>query len=285
MISYPLEAGGIVTRVLEAGTGAPVVFVHGAGGRADRWLSSLAACSAAGYRAVALDLPGHGFAAKGAGVPCTVPASARLLGSLLDRLGAGRAALVGTSLGAHVAAMYAARNPGRVAAVMLVGALGLVPIGAEARSRIAAHLTDQSREAVATKLGRLIADPALLAPDLIEEDHRINNSPGAKESLATLARYVEERLDADVVGSELAATGLPVLLLWGEQDRSVEVSVGEAAARLLRGSRLIKLRDSGHAPYLDNPDRFNRALLEFLATSFTSTQSGNPWPSSASSPR
>jgi pimeloyl-ACP methyl ester carboxylesterase len=75
MISYPFQVSGVAIRVLESGAaGTPIVFVHGTGGRADRWVRNLDVLAAAGYHAYAFDLPGHGFAAKGAGVECSVPA-------------------------------------------------------------------------------------------------------------------------------------------------------------------------------------------------------------------
>ena len=263
--AYRLDVNGIATRVLEAGSaGTPVVFVHGAGGRADRWARNLDALAAAGYRAYAFDLPGHGFAAKGAGVACSVPAYRDMLAGFLDAIGAARAALVGTSLGGHVVAAYAARNPGRVRAVALAGSLGLVPVGEETRLRVQAGLADQSRAGVLAKLERLLGDPSLATPELVEEDVRINNSPGAKESFAALGRYVATQLDDDVVGEQLAASGLPVLLVWGEGDRSVDLSVGRAAAALIPGARLLVLPGAGHAPYLEKPEAFNRALIEFL---------------------
>jgi pimeloyl-ACP methyl ester carboxylesterase len=72
MISYPMRAGTVVTRVLQAGSGEPVVFVHGTGGRAERWSRNLDAIARTGRTAYAIDLPGHGFADKGPGVACSV---------------------------------------------------------------------------------------------------------------------------------------------------------------------------------------------------------------------
>jgi pimeloyl-ACP methyl ester carboxylesterase len=265
MISYPFQAGAVLTRVLESGnSGPPVVFVHGTGGRADRWVRNLDAMAAAGYHAYAFDLPGHGFAAKGAEVECSVPAYRRMLAAFMDAIGAERAVVVGTSLGGHVAASYAVENPRRVAALALVGSMGLIAIGAEARGRIRAGANNRSREGVATKFARVIFDPAQVTSEMVEEEFRINNSPGARESFTTLGRYIAEKLDDEVVGAQLAAAGLPVLLVWGEQDKTVAPAVGEAAARLIPGSRLVLLPDAAHTPYYEKHEAFNRALLEFL---------------------
>ena len=259
-----LRVNGVATRVLEAGgAGTPVVLVHGAGGRADRWSRSLAALAAAGYRAYAPDLPGHGHAAKGAGVACSVPAYRDFLAGLLDAIGASTVALVGTSLGGHVAAAYAAAHPARVEALVLCGSLGLVPVGEATRRRIQAGLADQSIDGVRARLQRLLGS-ALVSDALVEEDARINSSPGARQSFAALGGYVAEKLDEDVVGAQLAASRVRVLLLWGDQDRSVDAAVGEAAAQLIPGARRLVLPGAGHAPYLEKPDAFNQAVLDFL---------------------
>lgn len=265
MIHYPLAVDGVVTRVLESGSaGLPVVLVHGTGGRADRWIRNLDALAAAGYHAYAFDLPGHGFAAKGPGVECSVPAYRRLLAGFVEQLGATQVAVVGTSLGGHVAASYAVENPGKVKAIALVGSMGLLPIGAEARGRIQAGANNQSREGVATKFQRVIFDPSLVTPEMVEEEFRINNSAGAKESFAMLGKYIADRLDDEVVGEKLAALKKPVLLAWGDQDKTVPLAVGEGALKLIPGSKLVVLQGAAHTPYYERPDQFNRALIDFL---------------------
>ena len=265
MISYPLEVNGVATRVLESGSaGTPVVLVHGTGGRADRWVRNLDALATAGYHAYAFDLPGHGFAAKGSGVECSVPAYRRLLAGFVDAIDAKQAVIVGTSLGGHVAASFAAENPARTRALVLVGSMGLVPIGAEARGRIQAGANNQSKDGVATKFSRVIFDQALVTPEMIEEEYRVNNSPGAKESFAALGKYIAEKLDDEVVGEKLAAAKLPVLLVWGDQDKTVPPTVGEAAAKLIPGAKLVMLQGAAHTPYYEKHEAFNRALLDFL---------------------
>ncbi len=62
MIQYPLSIGGILTRVLEAGTGdEAIVFLHGLGARADRWRGTLQSFATQGFRCFAFDFPGHGL--------------------------------------------------------------------------------------------------------------------------------------------------------------------------------------------------------------------------------
>ncbi|HYR64879.1 MAG TPA: alpha/beta fold hydrolase [Reyranella sp.] len=270
MISYPLRIATVDTRVIEAGAaGEPIVLVHGTGGRADRWLRNVDALAAAGHHVYAFDLPGHGFASKGGGLDCSVPGYRRFLGDFLDAMKIDKAAIVGTSLGGHVVASYACEHPDRVRALVLSGSMGLVPLGAEMRARVEAGANNQSYEGVKDKLGRVIFDPALVTQDFIDEEFRINTSAGARESFATLGRYIGQRLDDDVVGDHLAklTTNLPTLLLWGAEDKTVPLGVGEAAARLLPGAKLVVLQKTAHTSYYERAADFNAVLCDFLAGS------------------
>ena len=223
----------------------------------------MGALADAGYHAYALDLPGHGFAAKGKNVECSVPAYRKLLSGFVDSLNQ-KVFIAGTSLGGHVVASYAVENPSKVKGICLCGSMGLIPIGAEARGRIQAGANNQTKEGVAMKFTRVIHDQKLVTPDMVEEEFRINNSPGAKESFATLGKYIAEKLDDDVVGEKLAASDIPVLLAWGDQDKTVPFTVGEQAAKLLPRSSFVRLEGAAHTPYYEKPEQFNAALLRFL---------------------
>lgn len=266
MISYPMAVGPVMTRVLEAGSGDDViVLVHGTGGRADRWIRNLDALAEAGHHTYAIDLPGHGFASKGADVACSVPAYREFLAGFIEAIGAAKPVIVGTSLGGHVVASYACARPDGVRAIALVGSMGLVPIGDEARSRIQAGANNQTREGVATKMQRVIFDPALVTPQMLEEEWRVNNSAGAKESFAALGRYIAADLDKEVVGEQLAKAPFPVLLVWGEQDKTVPPAVGEKVRELVPHSRLALLADAAHTAYYERADGFNAVLGDFLS--------------------
>ena len=269
MISYPQRVANIDTRVIEAGRpGSPaIVLVHGTGGRADRWIRNVDALAIAGFHVLAFDLPGHGFASKGAGLDCSVPGYRKFLGDFLDTRKIDKAVIVGTSLGGHVVASFACEHPERVSAIVLSGSMGLVPLGAEARGRVEAGANNQTYEGVKGKLTRVIFDPALVTQDFIDEEFRINNSHGAKESFATLGRYIGQKLDDDVVGDRLAkrTPSLPTLLMWGAEDKTVPLAIGEAAAKLLPGSRFVVLHKAAHTSYFERPDAFNAVLRDFAS--------------------
>jgi pimeloyl-ACP methyl ester carboxylesterase len=265
-IAYPLAVDGILTRVIEAGQGPAVLFVHGLGARADRFAGTVERIAAAGYRAIACDLPGHGFAQKGAGCPADVPALAAFITAVLDRLEVTEAVLAGTSLGAHIAGYAAAKNPGRFSKLCLIGALGIVPLAAETAATIRRNVKASSREQIYAKLKYVIADPAMLTDELVEEEWRINNSPGALASFTAMGDYLVDGIAGDYVAEALRAAYAPadLLLVWGAEDHVVPVSVGEACREALGGAELFLVPGAGHAPYAEQPAVFDARLLDFL---------------------
>lgn len=267
-IQYPLLVGTTLTRVIEAGSGPAVIFVHGLGARCDRWSGTVSRIAEAGYRAVTFDLPGHGLAAKGsADAPTDVPSMARYLIALLDEMGIEKAVLVGTSLGGHISAYAATLVPERVPGIMLVGALGIAPLSPEAAIGIQNSVKATSLEEIRGKLNFVIADPKQVTDALIHEEWRINNSPGANASFVQMGNYVVDGLERDYVAKELAELYPPekIRLVWGAEDKAVPVSIGAECQELLGGADLLLIEGTGHAPYFEKPAAFDPPLLNFLA--------------------
>jgi len=266
-ISYPLRAGNVLTRVIEVGKGPKtVVFIHGLAARADRWVANLEPIARAGYRCCAIDLPGHGFAEKSADYPYGVPAFADFVTDFLDAAEIEHATIIGTSLGGHVGALFACDHPDKVSALVLVGSVGIVPFGREAGEIARTRSRNISRDGIAQKLRFVFAEHSLVTEELIDEEYRINNSPGAAAALEQLGSYIAERIDEDNVGNrliELAKTK-PVLLVWGALDRSVPLEIGQQALRKIKSAELVTIAGGGHVPYLEHPQVFNTAVLEFL---------------------
>lgn len=270
-ISYPLAVGKVITRVIEAGQGPVLLFVHGLGARADRWTGTVEAMAGQGYRAIACDLPGHGFATKGAACPGDVPGLAEFLLGVLDGLGIGSAVLAGTSLGGHIVAYAATLAPERFKKLVLIGALGIVPLKPETAEGIRSAVKAASREQIIGKLNYVMFNQALVTPALIEEEWRMNNSPGALESLTKIGDYVVDGIARDYVSEKLRAAYRPgqILLVWGEQDQSVPLVIGHACQAALGGPELAVIPQAGHAPYYERPDLFAPLLADFLAREAT----------------
>lgn len=264
-IQYPIDVGGVTTRVLEAGEGPAVLFIHGLSTRADRWRAALGEFAQQGFRAIAFDLPGHGLADKGPGFDYSSPALASYTLQLLDALGIERAHFIGTSLGGHIAALAALQAPERCMSLYLVASLGLAPLAPAAAEGIRTSVRNTSVEGVRAKLQNVFIDRRLATESLIAEESRINSSAGAVEALTALGDYIVRSLNDELVLDAVRGLALrkPVGLLWGEEDRMVPLSVGQDAARALGQAPLPVMPGVGHAPYVEQPAEFTRRWARF----------------------
>jgi 2-hydroxy-6-oxonona-2,4-dienedioate hydrolase len=268
MICYPMNVGPVVTRVFAAGDGGPaVLLIHGFTSRADRFRATAEAIAAKGYRVFVPDLPGHGFATKDPRHDHSIGGYRDFVISLMDALGLERASLIGTSLGGHVVGAVACKVPERVAALTMIGSLGLAPLPLERAHAMKAGLADMSLAAMRTRLLRVFCDPRFVTDQLVLEDVKVNTSPGAVASLSALADYMATRINQDLVldGFGALAGRFPLLLVWGEQDASVPVEVGRAARAALPAARLAVLAGANHTPYIERPDLFEPIILDLLA--------------------
>jgi 2-hydroxy-6-oxonona-2,4-dienedioate hydrolase len=269
MIAYPIAAGRTITRVLEAGAaGAPaILLVHGLSSRADRWVRNIDALAAAGYRVIAADLPGHGFATKDPTADHTIGGYADFILHLLDALHIGQATLVGTSLGGHVVAAAALRQPRRATRMMMIGSTGFVPSTPERVQSFRNWIMNLTPEAHRPMLERVFSDRTLVTDDMVHEDVRINTSPGAAACFDKFLTYMGSGFNDDLVLDRLPgiADAVPLLLLWGVNDSSVAVEIGRKARASLAEARLVCVEGLNHTPYYENPALFNHVLLKFIA--------------------
>lgn len=266
-ISYPLAIGSGTTRIIECGAGPAVLLVHGLGARADRWIGTVERLAAQGYRAVAVDLPGHGYASKEVEAPSTVPKIANWLLAIMDALAIDRAALIGTSLGGHIVAYAGALAPERVTGLVLVGALGVVPIDQAVAETIRTNVQVRERERYVGKLNFVLHDPALVTEALVTEEWRMNTAPGTIEAFARLGAYLVDGIAADYVADAIKTRFSPdrALLVWGAEDKAVPVGVGEAC-RDATGVPLVTVADAAHCPYYEQPAAFDEIVVPFLAS-------------------
>ncbi len=265
VISYPIGVAGVMSRALECGQGDNVIVcLHGAGSRADRWRGNLPGLAQAGYHVFALDFPGHGFASKPSDFDYGTPRYADVVMDFLRQIGGRPVTLAGTSLGAHVAALIAIREPALVKSAALIGAVGLVPIERDL-AETAGKVSDTSETGVRSKLEFLVFDTELVTDAWVSEESHINSSPGAPEALARVRAYLEGPIDQDLVGEQFAKLGIPTILIWGAEDRWVSAEVGHDTAGVIPQAPLVLLERAGHAPYFERPGTFNKILIDYLS--------------------
>ncbi|CAN5689851.1 alpha/beta fold hydrolase [soil metagenome] len=266
VISYPVTANGIRTRVVESQGGTtPLICLHGVGSRADRFIPVIPGLVAAGFHVYAIDFPGHGLADKTEGIDYRPRGFAEFIAAVLDELGLADVVIAGTSLGGQVAARIACDRPDLVTAVVLIGTMGISELPEE--NKVAPeNVANGSEEAIRAKFAFLVSDPAMVTDAWVREESMINSSTGAAQSLAAAAAQLNSEANDDRQDERVRTErpDMPVLIVWGENDRWTPLSMGLAAHDLLPGSHLAVMPNCGHAPYFEDPASFVEIVSEFV---------------------
>ncbi len=261
------EARGCRLRYLVAGSGDPVILVHGLGGAAANWLA-LAPLLLPGRRLIVPELPGHGGSEPLPAAP-SLNAYADRLALLVDE----PAAVVGHSLGGAISLRLAIRHPERVRALVLAGSAGISSGSRRARysltitgllkpgKRIAPHRRRIGRSALLKTIvfGRWgAADPPALSAELAEA---YLAGPARHTDTVSAARA----LMRDDPRVDLERIRCPTLLLWGARDHQLPIGDAFEYARRLRAP-LRTIADCGHLLIAERPDACADAIQAFLSS-------------------
>jgi len=246
----------------EAGEGPAVVLLHA--GIADRrmWRPLMPVLGEAGYRVVALDLPGFGYSS----VPTEAECPWRDVLESLDEIGVDRFALVGNSFGGAVAMRIAATAPERVSGLVLLSA---PPLGLDPSPRLRAIWDDEEEalsEGDVDAATAAVVDGWLL-PDAPRE---------LRELIAQMqSRAFELQLDApeppeapDPLEENeglLGRAGVPALVLAGELDIPDFTEGAASLAEALGAPPPTVIEGAGHLASLEQPEAFEELLIDFLA--------------------
>ncbi|MDR7416029.1 MAG: alpha/beta fold hydrolase [Armatimonadota bacterium] len=273
-----VPAGGVPVRFLEAGSGPPVVLLHGADvGSADLTWRPTVPVLAERFHVIAPDLPGHGHTPPLPRPPAT-EAYVRWLGAFVDVLRLDRFSLVGLSLGGAVSLGFALQNPDRVSRLVLVASYGLmrrVPLHALAHrlvripplpSLLARLRSSAHPFPLRIALRWIVGDPRTLTPDLLQEVAGAVRARGRKNLFyAWLATELNRKTVRTCYLDRLPELRAPTLLLHGDRDRLVPVGWAREAARRIPHARLVVFPGCGHWVPRERPEEFHRELLAFLA--------------------
>ena len=256
---------GARLRLIDSGSGTPVVFIHGLGASMYGWRHQFPAALGAGYRVVAFDNLGFGFSDKPAHGYSNA-AYARLVATLLDSLGIASAVLVGHSMGGAIAAEVALAYPERVRGMVLIGAAGYGMRWPGALKIARWPLLGAVATAFRSRwiIGRLLRSTFLDPHKVTEADVDQYYAPVPDPRYPRALRSILREFRFDTLGGRLAALHAPTLILWGDGDRWVSVRDGSRFARELPRSEFVLLQHTGHDAPEESPDQVNRALLDFL---------------------
>ncbi|MEM7467513.1 MAG: alpha/beta hydrolase [Pseudomonadota bacterium] len=270
IIPKQLEINGINTIVRDAGGegSSAVVCVHGNPGSGADW-TSLMSKIAESTRVVAPDMPGFGRSAKPNNFNYTVPGYANHLNAVLEALGVSRAHLVLHDFGGPWGLAWAAQHPDKVASITLVN-IGVMP---GYRWHYLARLwrmplVGEFFMATTTRFGfsTLLkhGNPRGLPKNYLDEMYE-NFDAGTKRAVLKLYRATSGLGDlADQLKAALAPLDLEALVIWGKCDPYVPYKFAAAQTETFPRANIHYLEDSGHWPFIDNPEGFEAIAVPFL---------------------
>jgi pimeloyl-ACP methyl ester carboxylesterase len=228
------------------GTGPDLVLLHGLSGSHRWWRYNLDAF-ALHYRVHVPERVGFGASRVGALAPrLGLPELTEVMAGWLAALEIRSPRLIGHSMGGQIAIHLVAARHVELAALVLVSASGM---------RFRASVPELTRFLAGALPPRAWGAPLFLPTIAVD---------ALRAGPRTLLRAGVTLL-ADDVRPLLAEVRCPTLVVWGALDPLLPVRFGRRMAATIPGARLVVLEDAGHNPMADQPARFNRAVLDFLA--------------------
>jgi len=267
--------------------GRTAVLMHGKNFCAGTWRTTIDTLSAAGYRVIAPDQIGFCKSSKPERYQYSFQQLALNTHALLGSLGINQATLIAHSTGGMIAIRYALMYPRETEQLVLVDPIGLEDWKAKGVPAVSVDEWYQ-RELKTSAQGIKRYEQATYYAGTWRDDYDVwvqmlaglNNGPG-KEAVAWNSALLYDMILTQPVFYEFEAIAVPTLLIIGDKDNTaigkdfappaVKATLGDyptlakqAAARI-RGAKLVEFPDLGHAPQIQDPEEFHKALLAGLA--------------------
>lgn len=254
---------GVEIAYDDAGSGSPVVLLHGYPFNRSMWRGQLGAL-AQDYRVIAPDFRGHGESAV-TSVPSTMELLAEDVAGLLDNLSISKATIGGLSMGGYVALAFYRLFPSRVSSLILTATRAQAD-SEEAKQNRAVQAEKALREGmegiVDGLLSKLLtAETLAKRPEVVNQLRAMITSTSPQGAAAAL-KGMAVRVDQT---SLLPQINVPTLIVAGSEDAIIPLADAELMNREIAGSRLEVIEGAGHVLNLEEPAKFNTTLMTFLS--------------------
>lgn len=241
-----------------------MLLIHGFGGDKDNW-TRYAKYLTDEYRVIALDLPGFGESARHSDWNYSLPSQRERVHVFVQELGLDRFHVTGNSMGGHLAILYALEHPSRIASIGLFDNGGVIPPNPsdlqlaleQGRNPLVADSVDQFGELV-----DFVTFKRPFIPWPVEGVFAKNAVANAEFN-----RFIFKMLSGNnFINLEpiLADLEGPVLILWGENDRVLDVSSIDVMRPLLPDAEIVIMKETGHLPMIERPAETAAHYLAFI---------------------
>lgn len=245
----------------EYGHGTPLILIHGLGSSSQDWELQVPAL-ARHYRLIVVDVRGHGRSDKPR-ERYSIEGFTYDLVALIEHLDLPPAHVVGLSMGGMIAFQLAVDEPGRVKSLCIVNSAPQVKVRSAQEYGWWVKRWTLARVLSLATIGKALGDRLFPKPAQADLRRKMAERWAKNDKRAYLASF-----DAIVgwgVQERLSRVSCPTLVISADRDYT-PVALKETYVKLLPDARLVVIDDSRHATPLDQPERFNHTLLDFLAT-------------------
>ncbi|MBK7404210.1 MAG: alpha/beta hydrolase [Phycisphaerales bacterium] len=245
-----VRGAAIDAKVIDVGSGTPVVFLHGLVGLNEHWEEVVSRIQGQ-VRCVMVELPLLDLPTEVCSINGVANLTQRLIRDYLDA----PAVLVGNSFGGHVALRVALEQPDIVHGLVLAGSSGLIE-----KSIVRDVQIRPSREWLNEKIGELFHDRAFMREADLDRAHRELSQRAKARAMVRLSRTARR----NHLGRQMSEIRTPTLLIWGRQDVVTPPEAAEQFHELIPNSRLVWFDQCGHVPMVERADEFAAELLQFV---------------------
>ncbi|PCI62874.1 MAG: alpha/beta hydrolase [Kordiimonadales bacterium] len=249
---------------LEGGTGETLLLLHGFGGDKDNW-TRFSKSLTGSYHVVALDMPGWGESTYLPTETYGVTKQVARLKAITTALGIKKYHVAGNSMGGWIAGALAATYPDDVLSLGLIDNAGITTPKKSELQILFESGTNPLLVNSIEDFDRLLAFIFVTVPDIP------GPVKGYLAETSALRRPLNEKLSADLFADPVAlepllpALTMPTMVMWGTEDRLIDVSAVGVMRPLLQNATYYVLENTGHSPMIEKPEETAAQYLEFLA--------------------
>jgi len=256
---------GLKIRYLESGKGnhRHILFIHGLGSSADRWLG-ISSVLSANFHTVALDLPGFGESDKPATLDYTIENFRESIVEFINKvvINGGKTSIIGHSLGGYIAAEVAIENKNMVERLVLIDSSGMLKKPTPLLEEYLKVAINPTKDKVRKVFEQMVADPTRIPSKLVEGFISRINLPNAKYAFkSTLENSANKQIG---LGRLKLIEDIPTLIIWGSEDKVIPPEHSRLFKEGIANSHIEIIPDAGHAPFAEKPDQVCEILRSFL---------------------
>jgi pimeloyl-ACP methyl ester carboxylesterase len=257
-----IDVAGFHVVYLDGGSGEPLVLVHGFGADKENF-TRVAKFLTPRYRVIIPDLPGFGESSSPMDADYTVAAQVERVHALVQALGLKSVHIGGSSMGGNIAASYAAKYPNETGSAWLLAPAGVSaapPSVLEERMRGGGSnpLISSNADEFAAVFHFVMQDPPFVPRRILDVMGRTAVAHHDLYSKIFQQIHSEPPLEGRVKGMTV-----PVHIVWGEQDRALNVGGAKILAGLIPNSSVLIMPGVGHLPMLERPREVGEDYLAF----------------------